>query len=160
MPTVEVNRIACRQTPHDHRNRRGPRPDKQMEMVGNECPGKTACGGLRQNSSKPFHKMIPVGIIKENLPPLNSTAYDVVQCTGCINASLSCHGKDRTTNEKRKKRIISWASLMLLMPRVVSRPVQAIVSALIVNGKVDIAFWQGYVFSVSKYTRRLHDRTA
>jgi hypothetical protein len=26
---------------------------------------------------------------------------DVVQCTRCINASLSCHGKGRITNEKR-----------------------------------------------------------
>ena len=101
MPTVEMDRIACQQPPHDHRNRHGSRPNKQMEMVGNECPGKTACGGLRQNGSKPFDKMIPVGIIKEDPPPLNSTTYDVVQCTRCVNASLSCHGKDRIKNKKR-----------------------------------------------------------
>lgn len=74
MPTVEVDRIACQQPPHDHRNRHGSRPKEQMEMVGNECPGKTACGGFRQNCSEPFDKMIAVTIIKEDPPPLNPTA--------------------------------------------------------------------------------------
>nr|WP_244086122.1 hypothetical protein [Desulforhabdus sp. TSK] len=101
MPTVEVDRIPCQQAPHDPRNRHGSCSNKQMEVVGNECPGKTACGGFRQNCSKPFDKMIPVGIIKEDLPPLDPTAYDVLQCSRYINASLSCHGKDRIRNEKR-----------------------------------------------------------
>lgn len=78
MPTIEMNRIACQQPPHDRRNRRRSRPNKQMEMVGNERPSKTTCGGLRQNSSQPFDEMISVGIIEKDLPPLNSTAYDVM----------------------------------------------------------------------------------
>ncbi len=84
--------------------------NKQMKMVGDEHPSKTVGGSLRQNSTKPFDKIVSVCIIRKYLPPLNSAAYDVVQCTGCINARLSCHDKDHSTSNKRKKSIISWAS--------------------------------------------------
>jgi hypothetical protein len=60
-----------------------------MQMVGNERSGETTRGGLREKSGKAFDKAIPVGVIEEDAPPLDSTAYDVVQCTRCINASLS-----------------------------------------------------------------------
>ena len=36
MATVEVNRIACQQPPHDDRYRYASCPNKQMKMVGNE----------------------------------------------------------------------------------------------------------------------------
>jgi hypothetical protein len=45
--------------------------------------------------------MIPVGVVEEDAPPLDSTAYDVVQCTRCINARLSCHEKDYGTKGER-----------------------------------------------------------
>ena len=93
MTAVEVNRVACRKATHDGGNRHATGSNEQMEMVGNECPSKTARGGLGEKSSEAFDKMVPVGVVEEDLSPLDSTAYDVVQCTRRINASLSCHEK-------------------------------------------------------------------
>jgi hypothetical protein len=42
---------------------------------------------FREKSSKALDKTIPVGVVEEDAPQLDSAAYDVVQCTGCINAT-------------------------------------------------------------------------
>ena len=78
MPTVEMNRIARQQSPHDRRDWHMSCLNKQMKMVGDDRPSKTVGRSLRQNSTEPFDKIVSVCIIRKYLPPLNSAAYDVV----------------------------------------------------------------------------------
>jgi hypothetical protein len=115
MPTIKMNCVARQQPPHDRRNGNMSGPEKEVTMVGYECPSKTACRSLRQNRGDPLDEIVPVGIVYKYLAPLNSAAYDVVQCTWCVDACLSCHNRQNSTPGKRKKCIISWASLILFM---------------------------------------------
>jgi hypothetical protein len=55
-----------------------------MKMIRNQCPGKTTRLGLCNDSPKAIQEIVPVSVILENVTPINSPGYDVMQRTSSI----------------------------------------------------------------------------
>ena len=92
--TVEKNGIAGQQPSHDRRERGGAGLQQEVEMVGNQRPGKAASGGVDQDGVEARDEFIPIRIVGKYLPTFDSAADDVVQGAGSVYAGLAGHGGD------------------------------------------------------------------
>jgi len=63
---------------HDTGNRRVPRPEQQVKMVGHQGPGKAGRRCLHKNPVESFDKIPAVLIIAEDISTLDTTTYDMV----------------------------------------------------------------------------------
>jgi hypothetical protein len=64
-----------------------------MKMVGHQRPSVTDGPGFFDDGPKSANEVIPIDIAAENLPPLDSSADDVVQRARCVYAGFSRHGQ-------------------------------------------------------------------
>jgi hypothetical protein len=81
---IESNRITRQKPPHDVRNRGKPGAQQKMKMVVHQCPCKTPGLAAPQSAAQPLQKIIAIGVVPENLPPLDASRDDMVQGTRCI----------------------------------------------------------------------------
>ena len=64
-----------------------------MGMIGDERPSKTKGLRLGDDITQPFNKIIPVLIIGEYPPTLDSTNNNMMQGSGSIDARFAWHTK-------------------------------------------------------------------
>jgi hypothetical protein len=55
-----------------------------MKMVVHQRPCKTPGLAAPQSAAQPLQKIIAIGVVPENLPPLDASRDDMVQGTRCI----------------------------------------------------------------------------
>ena len=62
--------------------------EEKMGVVGDKgpCVADSLC--LRKEERQPINQVVPVVVIREDLPSFNSTNHHVVQDTGCIETGL------------------------------------------------------------------------
>jgi hypothetical protein len=88
---IESDGITGEQTPHNRCDGSRTRPQKEVEMIRDERPGKTGSGGVQQNIAEPFQKAVTVSIIPENAFSLDSSTDNTMQGTRNIYASFAWH---------------------------------------------------------------------
>lgn len=71
--------------------------EKEMEVIRDKYPSKATSRGLLQDMFKTQQKPVTVGVIEEDLSPLDTTTDDVMACTRSVYAGLSRHGKKVAT---------------------------------------------------------------
>jgi hypothetical protein len=81
VPQVETDGIARQKPPHDIGNGNKPGAQQNMKVIGHQGPCKTAGLTVAQNTAKPIQKIIAVAVVPENLPALDSSDNDMVQCS-------------------------------------------------------------------------------
>ena len=64
---------------------------QQVEMVGNQRPGKTARLGLLEHPAQPLDKIIAVLVVGKDLFALDTLDNDMMQRSGGVDAGLSGH---------------------------------------------------------------------
>jgi hypothetical protein len=83
--------MAGQQPAHDRGNRPLARLQQKVEVVGDQGPGKTARSGFCQYLSQPIQKIIPVGVVLEYLPALDTPDDNMMKRSGCIYSCLPWH---------------------------------------------------------------------
>jgi hypothetical protein len=91
MSPVKIKRIAGKNPAHDRGNRRCPGAKQEVEMIPEQRPGITGSPGLYQVLSQALQKRIPVSVIPEYGPALNTSGNDVMQGPWSINTRLTRH---------------------------------------------------------------------
>ena len=61
-------------------------------MVGEQRPAVAGSGGLGKDPSQPIKEVLPVGIVLEDLPPLDASDQHMVQRPWGVDPGLSWHG--------------------------------------------------------------------
>jgi hypothetical protein len=84
VPEIESDRVACEKTSHDVRNGSKPGAQQKMKVIGYQGPCKTAGLAGRHDTAQSLQKILAVGVVPENLPPLDASYDDVMQGTRCI----------------------------------------------------------------------------
>jgi len=74
---------------HDGLDRGAAAPQQQREVVGDQRPGATNALGFFQHTPETPKELLSIGIVPENLPPLDPPADDVLQRTRCVDARSS-----------------------------------------------------------------------
>jgi hypothetical protein len=104
MPPVERSGISAQQPLHDGLDRGAAAPQQQMDVVGDQRSGVTNALGFFQHTPK---ELLSIGIVPENLPPLDPPADDVLQRTRCIDARSSWHVSSHIAGHYQNKVIFS-----------------------------------------------------
>jgi hypothetical protein len=95
---------------HDGLDRDAAGPQQQREVVGDQRPGVTNALGFFQHTPETPKELLPIGIVPENLPPLDPPADDVLQRTRCVDARSSWHVSSHITGHYQDKVIFSAPS--------------------------------------------------
>ena len=74
MAFIEGNSITCHKAAHDLTERGWSRPQKEMEMVGDQRPCITLGLGLFEDKSKAFQKGFSVLVVPEDFTAFNSSS--------------------------------------------------------------------------------------
>ena len=90
MPPVKSNRIASKKSSHNLSNRRFADFKKKMKVIRNQRPAIAGRGGLLQNRTESFQKLVLIGIVFKNVSSLHTSAYDMMQGTRRIYSGLTC----------------------------------------------------------------------
>ena len=86
MPTIKAHGVSGQQSAHDLGNRAFACPKQKVKVVGDQSPCKTDRSGFCQYFVQTIQEIIPVSVIVEYLPTLD-TPYDyMVEGTRCINS--------------------------------------------------------------------------
>ncbi len=91
MTAVEGPGVAAQQAAHDGGERSGPGAEQQVEVVGDEAPGEQAGVGQRQDARQAIEEILTIGIVREDLAPLNAPGNDVMQGTGRVQTRSPWH---------------------------------------------------------------------
>ena len=91
MTSIKADGIAGQQSAHNGSNGNIAGPQKQMEMIVQQCPCVTKRFTAADNKRKSIHKIIPVNITYKNLSTFNTSANDMLQRSGGIYSCLSWH---------------------------------------------------------------------
>ena len=86
MSAVIPKGITGQKPSHDRRDGNCSRPEQEVKMIGNKCPGIATCFGFFQDTSEASQKIVPVGIAFEYLPSFNASGNDVVEGSRSINS--------------------------------------------------------------------------
>lgn len=62
-----------------------------MEVVWHEGPGEAPGSGLDEDGPEPIEEQIPVPVIEKYRLPIDTTGYDMVECTGKVDSGGSWH---------------------------------------------------------------------
>ncbi len=65
--------------------------DFDMEVVGHQGPCMATGPALSQNGAQPLEEIVPVAVVAKNPAPLDASRDDMVQCSRCVQSSLSWH---------------------------------------------------------------------
>jgi hypothetical protein len=84
---VKPDRIAGEQPSHYVGYAARTASKQKMGMIGHQRPSITRCPGFWQNSSQPINEIVFVMIVSEYLSALNTADDDMMQNTGCVQAS-------------------------------------------------------------------------
>jgi hypothetical protein len=68
-----------------------------MEMVRNQCPGKTGRMRLHDDGFQAFEELVTIMVVIEDIAATDSASDNMVQRTRCIYSRLAWHGL-RTSN--------------------------------------------------------------
>ncbi len=108
--TIELSREIIEELSKRQNLRAG--SEEQMHMVRHERPGIAGGLGFRHQPRQPRQKLLAVGVIPEDVPPLDPADHDVLQDPGRVQPSCSWHGpvntpfsRDRQLNYLRASRI-------------------------------------------------------
>ena len=115
MPPVESSGISAQQPLHDGLDRGAAAPQQQMDVVGDQRSGATNALGFFQHTPETPKELLSIGIVPENLPPLDPPADDVLQRTRCVDARSSWHVSSHITGHHQNKVIFSAASLLRIL---------------------------------------------
>ena len=63
-----------------------------MEMVRDQCPGKTACSRLRYNGFQAFKEFVTIMVVIEDIAATDSASNNMVQSARSIDSGLAWHG--------------------------------------------------------------------
>jgi len=107
MPPVESSGISAQQPLHDGLDRGAAAPQQQMDVVGDQRSGATNALGFFQHTPETPKELLSIGIVPENLPPLDPPADDVLQRTRCIDARSSWHVSSHIAGHYQNKVIFS-----------------------------------------------------
>jgi hypothetical protein len=75
------------------------RPEEQVEMVGHQGPSQAFGAGFQQQPGEVSDKVLPVGIIAEDVAPFHSPDHDVVQEVRDIQTGSARHGQSITESK-------------------------------------------------------------
>jgi hypothetical protein len=91
MSPIEPDRVTGQQAAHDPRDWNGSGAEKQMRMIGHECPRITLGLRLFQKNGYSLNEIFAVLIIHEDPFSLDSSGDDVMQRPRGVDAGLTWH---------------------------------------------------------------------
>lgn len=97
---IEIDRIAGEQATHEMGKIALARTQQEVEMIGQQCPGKTIGMGSNQQCREAIEKPAAVVIVKENVAAVDPTYDDVLEQVGEIEASGTWHGRMITEGDE------------------------------------------------------------
>ncbi|MEI8355711.1 MAG: hypothetical protein WCG31_06435 [Deltaproteobacteria bacterium] len=76
---IELNSVAGEKSPHPRRKESLTQSQKQMEVVGHECPGEAFGAGLYEQFGESGNKTAAITVIAEDIAAFNATYDNVLQ---------------------------------------------------------------------------------
>jgi hypothetical protein len=97
MPTVKGHNVAGEELTHNGGDAGRPTAKEEMGVIGKKGPG--IAGGLcfRKQRGQASDELISIPVIPEDIPSLDPPDHDMVECTGNIEAGLTGHMDERTS---------------------------------------------------------------
>jgi hypothetical protein len=89
---VESDGISGQKPSHDRADRRKPRAQQQVGVIGDQSPCETICVRLSQYPPQPVYEGITISIVPENFPAFDSAHNNMVQRPWGINSGFPWHG--------------------------------------------------------------------
>jgi len=83
---VETAGVPCEEASHDRRQRPLPRPDQEVNMIGEQRPRQYREPSLRSDRCQPVDPILPIHVISKDGSSLDSPHHDMVQRTRRIQA--------------------------------------------------------------------------
>jgi len=93
MANIEIDCIAGQQTAHDQAEFRTSGTQKEVSMVVHDRPGQTIHSGFQHQTGEPDQEGLPVYVVQENIPFLDTPDDYVLQHTGHIQSSGPWHSR-------------------------------------------------------------------
>ena len=81
---VESYRIPGQQSSHNRGNGHGSGSEKEMDMIGDQRPGKAGSLGFPHLYIQSIQEVFPILVILEDLPAIDSPENDMVHCSGRV----------------------------------------------------------------------------
>ena len=75
---VEGHRVPGQEPPHHRGDGNSACSQEEMNVIGKKGPGVAGGRGLRKNAAEPIKEALPVGIVVEDLSPLDPSDDQVV----------------------------------------------------------------------------------
>lgn len=116
MPPVEGGRIPGEQGAHAPGQRPTPGPDQEVCMARQERPSGDAAAALFREVGEARQEIVPVGIIREDDPPLQPAYHHVVERPGGIATCLAGHGEGKDSRRRKKEQRLRSSSPFSLLP--------------------------------------------
>jgi len=111
------DRVGRQKAPHHLCERLPSRPEEQMEVVRDQGEGVAVRLRLVEDHAEAVKKEVPVMIVTEDDPPLDTSRNDVMQRTGGIYAGFTGHVRDALqaacpVSSRRRTSSVKWVPTM------------------------------------------------
>jgi hypothetical protein len=103
MAAIERDGITGQQSAHETGQFKAIAAQQEMEMIGDQSPGKTVGFSFDKKAAEAGKKLITVIIVQKNFGPFNASYDDVLQEAGDIESGLSRHGREDSKKRRLKQ---------------------------------------------------------